>query len=717
MRFHHGIIRALTLLLIMANTALANDPVLHAIDIQLDPQRGALQATDRLQFPAPLTRVEFVLHAGLNPELIGDGQLRSLGQQGHLRHYRVEREHPSDQLRLRYQGQIQHPLQNRHEGLGRSRQQTLGTISDTGVFLTGFTGWYPRLADTLDSLKLRVDLPPGWLAVSQGEGPGALTPGAPIHWHEAQPQDALYLIAAPWQLYRQEAGGIEAQAYLRTPDAELAQRYLEATTKYLHRYATLIGPYPYAKFALVENFWETGYGMPSFTLLGPRVLRLPFILDSAYPHEILHNWWGNGVFVADSGGNWSEGLTAYLADHLNQALAGRGSAYRHDQLSAYADYVQAGEDQPLSAFRARHDQASQAIGYGKSLMVFHMLRLRLGDDQFLAGLRRFYAGQRFRVAGWEALQQAFEQASGTELSAFLRAWVERPGALRLELAAVETQRQPDGGYQIRGTLRQSQPQAPYPVSLPVVLHDLHGQPQEIRVEFAGERARDFVISSRQAPLRLAVDPQFDSFRQLEAGEQPVTLSHLFGAPAGHLILPSQAAPERRRAYRQLAERWQAGQPGWRLVSDQQLKALPAGPVWLLGWENLWLPTFAAGSADFRLDVKTRAVTIQGTQAEEPIPVLTRRLQGRALGWLAVTEVAALPGLARKLPHYGKYSYLLFSGSAPDNRLKGQWPVHDSPLLYWFDASPARRPALQPLQRPSLLDAGSRLHLQNGDIAE
>ena len=69
------------------------------------------------------------------------------------------------------------------------------------------------------------------------------------------------------------------------------------TAQYLEMYRQLIGPYPFAKFALVENFWETGYGMPSFTLLGPQVIRFPFILHSSYPHEILHNWWGNSVFV------------------------------------------------------------------------------------------------------------------------------------------------------------------------------------------------------------------------------------------------------------------------------------------------------------------------------------------------------------------------------------------------------------------------------------
>ena len=58
--------------------------------------------------------------------------------------------------------------------------------------------------------------------------------------------------------------------------------------------------------------------MPSFTLLGAKVIRLPFIVSSSYPHEILHNWWGNGVFVDVQQGNWCEGLTAYLADHLLQ---------------------------------------------------------------------------------------------------------------------------------------------------------------------------------------------------------------------------------------------------------------------------------------------------------------------------------------------------------------------------------------------------------------
>ena len=41
-------------------------------------------------------------------------------------------------------------------------------------------------------------------------------------------------------------------------------------------------------------------------------------------------------------------------------------------------------------------------------------------------------------------------------------------------------------------------------------------------------------------------------------------------------------------------------------------------------------------------------------------------------------------MIRKLPHYGKYSYLAFNGDEPTNIAKGQWPVLNSPLVKVFD---------------------------------
>ena len=58
------------------------------------------------------------------------------------------------------------------------------------------------------------------------------------------------------------------------------------------------------------------------------------------------------------------------------------------------------------------------------------------------------------------------------------------------------------------------------------------------------------------------------------------------------------------------------------------------------------------------------------------------------------------GLARKLPHYGRYSFVTFEGKAPTNRLKGEWPLGDSALsqvLVKRDNLPTMKvPALKPL---------------------
>jgi aminopeptidase N len=189
---------------------------------------------------------------------------------------------------------------------------------------------------------------------ASGGGKGG---GAPERRSVATPTEEVHLIAAPFTEYSRDAGAVKAMAFLRKPDQALADRYLDATAQYLEMYRGLLGPYPYSKFALVENFWETGYGMPSFTLLGEQIIRFPFILYTSYPHELLHNWWGNGVFVDLAGGNWCEGLTAYLADHLVAEQRGQGADHRRAILRKVTDYVTPENDFPLSRFHSRYIDA------------------------------------------------------------------------------------------------------------------------------------------------------------------------------------------------------------------------------------------------------------------------------------------------------------------------------------------------------------------------
>src|SRR3569623_1481087 len=159
--------------------------------------------------------------------------------------------------------------------------------STDGVYLDGNSGWYPTFDDALLTFSLDVELPPGWTAISQGVRSRHTVEHTRTreHWQETQPQEEIYLIAAAFHEYRID-GSVDKMVLLREADPALAQKYLAVMDEYLDLYSRLLGPYPYGKFALVENSWESGYGMPSFTLLGPRVIRLPFILRSSFPHEI-----------------------------------------------------------------------------------------------------------------------------------------------------------------------------------------------------------------------------------------------------------------------------------------------------------------------------------------------------------------------------------------------------------------------------------------------
>lgn len=688
------------MLLPMTGMGLQAQPLIgHDIEARLSPDQGTLAVRDTLSLPEGQDEWTFVLHSGLNPQVVaGKAHLDALGSRDRGEIFRLRRQ-GSGPITLSYAGPLRGELETIEEGMGRSRQWTRGIIGTNGVVLDGNSGWYPRFPDSLQRFALQADLPPGWTAISQGAGPNRVetAEGARMSWREDQPQDDIYLIAGTFVAYTQPTAQGEAQVYLRNPDPQLAQRYLDATADYLALYSDLIGPYPYAKFALVENFWETGYGMPSFTLLGSQVMRLPFILKSSYPHEILHNWWGNSVFIDYGTGNWSEGLTAYLADHLLKEREGQGAAYRRDSLQAYADYVGAGEDFPLKAFQGRHGSASQAIGYGKSLMLFHMLRRDLGDAAFRAGLQGFYRDNIFRSAGYDQLRLAFEQASGRDLKGFFEPWTQRTGAPDLALTGL-TLEPVAGGFQLRGRVEQTQPEAPFPLTVPLLVHLEDGGLIQRRLPLDA-RAADFVIELTAPPLRLALDPEFDLFRRLAPGENPPSLSSLYGAARGLIVLPAAEAETLASGYRQLAESWTKDAPGWELVRDDEIEWLPEDrPVWLLGWRNRFVTTLTA--QPFGLDAEAHRLELSGQSlaGEDLSLALVREVAGRPLGLIATATPAALPGLARKLPHYGKYGYLAFTGSEPSNRLKGQWPAGESRLQVWFTEE---RPSLAPPATPAL----------------
>ena len=492
-------------------------------------------------------------------------------------------------------------------------------------------------------------------------------------WEEPSPMEEIYLIAGPYVVREQPYGDVMVYTYTyeNTP-ADLCATYIDATGGYLELYGRLLGPYPYAKFALVESWWQTGYGMPSFTFLGDRVIRLPFIVDTSYGHEILHNWWGNGVFVDIEAGNWCEGLTSYNADYLYKELKQpkQAVAYRLNTLIGYLDFATTGgRDFPLREFRERESFHTQAVGYGKTMMVFHMLRRKLGDEAFYASLRLFYERFLHRSASWDDLSDTFSEVHGESLAPWFEQWIGRTGAAQLELVS-------DGS---RFSIRQAEPY--FDLIVPVQYETEQGV-QTVDVELDGE-SRAFDVPAGASWV--AVDPDYQVFRKLYREEIPPTFSNTLGADSTLVVLGAETDGPTRLTLAKVASQ---------LARNQKMSLVE---------EGAFAPSMQRGRSLYILGdgpMARRALEVAAAHGEEPAQVeherasrgltscfVVRDPEDAALSWTVF-----LPGdmdhalaVGRKLPHYSKYSYLLFDGS--ENVDRGVWPIPNSPLRMELEAQP------------------------------
>lgn len=411
-----------------------------------------------------------------------------------------------------------------------------GIIGEKGVMLPSGSFWYPREEDESALFTAAFDLPEGYTAVTEGEWVERVRAGkrSVDRWRTENPLDGLDLVAARFVVEKDKHGKVRLYTFFLGSDAELSRVYLDKTKGYLDLYEEMIGPYPFRKFAVVENFLPTGYGMPSFTLLGSMVLRLPFIPDTSLGHEIAHSWWGNSVFVDSRDGNWAEALTSYTADYLYEKKKGpeEAAAYRLDQLRKFKSFTSE-TAVTLKGFTDSTTTESRAVGYAKGMMVFHMLNNKIGQNAFVSGLKTLNRKMAFKRASWKDLENAFEDASGRDLGWFFDQWLERAGGPDLAIIDV-TMDEEDSGYTIEFTITQKSPA--YTLSLPVVTKSAGGGEavKTVRVAKEAERVR---LRLDERPVSMEVDPDHEVFRLLADSEVPPTLGGCFGDKDGVIIVP------------------------------------------------------------------------------------------------------------------------------------------------------------------------------------
>jgi len=699
----------------LALAAQLNLTVAHDATVTLSVDDGTVAVTDTVVVPTRGTSLTIELHAGLNPTFQG-AKVVGRSTDGDVETIALERDKDGGAFTVTAQGPIVHAPQQLATEHQRSFQETIGTIEPKGVYLSPQSRFLPVVLDDDRGPPLLVTgkvsvrgLPAGFRVKVEG------TSTADGVYVQDTPIEGFHVVAGPLTETARKLKGVDVKIWLRTKDgqpapdaAALAERYLEVTGQYLALYGELIGPYPYSEFVLVENFWETGYGMPSFTLLGPQVVRFPFIVHTSWPHELLHNWWGNGVFP--QGGNWTEGLTAYLADHFTDERQGRGTDYRRNAIQKYLDFVDGNpaDDLALTDFRGRFSASSEAVGYGKMLMVFHMLRRRIGDDAFRAGLKHLYKTKRFQRASLDDVAQSFSVAAGHDTGPFMRAWTTTTGIPTLHLAAVQESQNADRTKRTATvTLSQTQQRAPWPMTVPVVLTTTDGRTISTEVTFAAgdgtPREAKVTVPVPGPVARVDVDPFFEVFRRLGPDEVPPSLSRALGAQKMLFVVPTMASSGEREAWPRFARSICPDAARCPIVTDKDVATLPNdAAVWVLGYTSLLRAGayvhskpygvrfddrgfFGPGGWDRVLAAKDRKAAYDKERTatdQTSLAVVVEHPRNRRHAMVLVGAVGggtAIDALAKKLPHYGKYGAVGFAKDTNENMLKLQWTSETSPL--------------------------------------
>ncbi|MFG0329732.1 MAG: hypothetical protein ACF8PN_07520 [Phycisphaerales bacterium] len=322
------------------------------------------------------------------------------------------------------------------------------TVGADGAFLSEGSNWHPQPLDEdgrplLRPMKTTIQEIDGWLFVASGNPACDLQPAieACSIWRTPRPVEGVTLFGGPRErrarVCETPHGPVAVVAQFAVGNVEQAETFLDAACEYIALYTGRLGPFPYERFTIAENFFSSGFAYPGFTLLGPRVVAMGDRAARGYgylDHEILHNWWGNGVYVDPDDGNWCEALATWGANYGRRLVDGgedAGREYRRGVIMRASVDPDSFDNAALDRF-GRDASVDRFVGYDKGAFVFAMLEdLAPGatpDERRAyawAALRSFAESHLGRRAGWDELEEAFESAYSESLDDFFDHWVRR----------------------------------------------------------------------------------------------------------------------------------------------------------------------------------------------------------------------------------------------------------------------------------------------------
>lgn len=587
---------------------------------------------------------------------------------------------------MSYRGQINDPPREPRHLRFVTPSETAGHIGSEGVYLSGESRWYPDVIGSLSTYRVTAQVPQGWTVVTSGRKEGETTSAGKTSstWIVPDRSEAFTLVANKFVTTLREwksptGQRVELQTHFSPDNAGLAGEYLDATERYLDVYVRILGDYPFEKFAVVENFFASGLGLPSFTLLGSGSIKRHYVQPYALGHEIVHSWIGNSVFNRDDHGNWVEGMTTYLANYYwHEVVQDVPQAFeqRRMMLDGYNLYVKPDEDYAVAQFLRKHDERDNAIGYQKSAFVFHLLRQEVGDELFWRALKIFVGTYRNRPAEWRSIEEIFSRETGRDLRWFFEQWIERPGAPILSLREAHARRvKGDGGREAwRLTVQVDQVEKPFQMTVPIriVTKNLM-EMRLIALRASQTNVGEFILPDQ--PLRVELDPDLTTFRRLTRSQLPPMLNGYVTDPHKTVVRAfSDPASPLQQIVSRIADHELTGSLRTTVVSLKEDSLPHDGSILVLAGadQRQAVQSVVQESCGERITLRDSGFQIDGQIYDGPKMAVVfschrANVPGSVITVLYGVTSSAVEKISRYLFYYGWHSYVIFQDGAVTKR--------------------------------------------------
>ena len=304
--------------------------------------------------------------------------------------------------------------------------------------------------DLKASYELTVTAPADWLVVSNMAPESTHPVGEAVRWRfPPTPVLSTYITAVaagPYHVVRSEHDGIPLGVYCRQSLAPFldADEILEVTRQGFDFYHRSFGiKYPFEKYdqLFVPEFKEGAMENAGCVTFVEAYIFRSRVTDFAREsrgetilHEMAHMWFGDLVTMAWWDDLWLNESFATWAGTLAQAEATRWTwawttfaqlykawAYRQDQLPS--THPIAADIVDMHAVEVNFD----GITYAKGAAVLKQLVAYVGLDNFLDGVRKYFAAHAWGNATLADLLAALEETSGRDLAAWSREWLQTAG--------------------------------------------------------------------------------------------------------------------------------------------------------------------------------------------------------------------------------------------------------------------------------------------------